>query len=756
MTQYDVNLRDYWRIIRKRKWVVLLIVASVVTFSYCFAVFKEPKPLYKASSAIKIESRSKLAGGLWMPPEDISTHAYTVTSYPVLLMAAKKMGDIPQDVDMDNAFSSKAHITVLQNLKSMINANQEPGTNIINIAAIDADQEKAAILANAVATAYQSYDIAQGNEKIDETRAFVEKQMVRTLSDLKQAEIELRQFKEEHGIFSIDTQTRDLLRRLSDVRKDQDTVADEKSWIEKLLSLYQEGTPESYETIAELLFPGGKDDTLFPTLQNRFEDLRLERRELLLRYTAEHPQVRAIEGKIRIVIDEASKQLQTRREHLLKQEKKLAEREQELMRQSNQLPESSQELAKLQRKVDLADKLYSQLQEKHQNLLIQASGTMAEVSIVKRAIIPSAPFNIPSKILIMFTGLIVGLIIGLAGAFGLEVFDTSMGTIEDLEGLLKVPVLGVIPSMFLDRKDGRLGREAMTHENADLIVHFDPKSLAAEAFRTLRTNLQFLKLEKEIKSFIVTSSYLQEGKTLNCVNLAVSLAQNGSKVLLVEADLRRSVIHKIFGLNREPGLTDYILENCDVDEIINTITDIMVGELDIDDVLRTPGLDNLHVVTAGTKHQNPSEILNADRFKAFIQTVYADYDYILFDVPPALPVADASQMASLVDGVILVYTAGRIARGVLKRAKDMLETVHANVVGVILNSVRPEIGPEYLKYHSKYYYSEADELHAKHHRSTGMGQANDLTSLISQNKAAAGAVLLVVLLLLISLFWNIS
>jgi capsular exopolysaccharide synthesis family protein len=332
-----------------------------------------------------------------------------------------------------------------------------------------------------------------------------------------------------------------------------------------------------------------------------------------------------------------------------------------------------------------------------------------------------------------------------------------MGTIEDLEGLLKVPVLGVIPSMFLEKKETRQDAEAGEEGNADLIVHYDPKSLAAEAFRTLRTNLLFLSLEKKSKSFIVTSSYLHEGKTLNCVNLAISLAQNGQKVLLVEADLRRSAIHKIFGLNREPGLTDYVMGNYRIEEVTNTISDIMVGELGIDDILKTPGLDNLHVITAGTKPENPSEILNSEQFRAFVRTVYPEYDFIIIDVPPALPVADASQVATLVDGVILVYTAGRIARSVLKRAKDMLEAVHANVVGVILNSVRPEVGPEYLKYHSKYYYSESDGLNDKSHRSTtSKDQFNALTSLVSRNKAVAGAVALVVLLLLIGLFWDLS
>jgi capsular exopolysaccharide synthesis family protein len=210
-------------------------------------------------------------------------------------------------------------------------------------------------------------------------------------------------------------------------------------------------------------------------------------------------------------------------------------------------------------------------------------------------------------------------------------------------------------------------------------------------------------------------------------------------------------------LNREPGLTDYVMDNCGIEEITNTISDIMTGDLEIDDVLKTPGLDNLHVITAGTKPENPSEILNSEQFKVFVRTVYPNYDFIIIDVPPALPVADASQVATLVDGVILVYTAGRIARSVLKRAKDMLTAVNANVVGVILNSVRPEIGPEYLKYHSKYYYSEAEAMTPRDHRPlTRANQFGALADFASRNKAVAGAAALVVLLLLMGLLWNLS
>jgi len=301
----------------------------------------------------------------------------------------------------------------------------------------------------------------------------------------------------------------------------------------------------------------------------------------------------------------------------------------------------------------------------------------------------------------------MGLILGVVLAFGVEVFDTSMGTIEDVEESLQVPVLGVIP--YLGKEDKTEKGVTEKVRARDLIAHYDPKSLAAEAFRSLRTNLQFMSLEIKGKSFLITSSFVQEGKTLNVVNLALSVAQTGDKVLLIEADLRKPLIHKNFGLAKEPGLTDYVLGNYDWEEVINNISDVMLGDFELDEILRTPGLDNLHILTAGTRPPNPTEILSSDRFREFLKEVRQQFDYIFIDAPPILPVADATEIAPLVDGVVLVYTVGRIGRGVLKRAKSTLDNVDAKVLGIILNNVKPEVGPDYFRYHAQYYYKPAEE-----------------------------------------------
>jgi capsular exopolysaccharide synthesis family protein len=291
--------------------------------------------------------------------------------------------------------------------------------------------------------------------------------------------------------------------------------------------------------------------------------------------------------------------------------------------------------------------------------------------------------------------------------FVAETLDTSIGTIEDVESLLQVPVLGVIP--YWEKEEGMRGAARLGRRN-DLVTHFDPKSLAAEAFRSLRTNLQFVGLDREGKSFLITSSFVQEGKTANVANLALSMAQAGDKVLLVEGDLRKPLIHKMFGIDKAPGLTDYVLGNYDWKEIVTTITDVMLGQFQIEEILKTPGMDNLHIVTAGTNPPNPSEILRSSRFKAFLAEAYEIYDFIFIDAPPVLPVADATEIGNLCDGVILVYKVGAIARGILNRAKMSLDNVGAKVVGVILNNVKPEVGPDYFKYHAHYYYGQSGEM----------------------------------------------
>jgi len=690
------------------------MVIMVGIFSYGFAKLKEPTPLYSTSAAVKIERLTNLAailtGNFWAQGENLVTHAYIVTSYPVMVETAKALGLLKKEMPLDEIRKSKKDLAIIKGLQSKVEAIREEGTNIINITAVSRKPTEAAQIANTVARSYKAYNIQEKNRKTTETKAFIEEQLSKTHQDLKAAENKLQSFREGYALISMDAQTHNILTRLNNTEIEYDKIRKQQDEIETQFRFFKKSTTDGEMSTDRLQFSPDPDSPLY-SLRSKLGDLLIERETLRMNFTDEHPKVIGINDQIRAIIKELRSEMQVLLGKLEAREKDLDVQLDKLRNQSMGLPEKALQLVRLQREVTMLEALYSNLKTKYQETLITESGRIEEVSIVRPALIPSSPFNIPSKTMIVMTGVIMGLIIGMIFAFGFEVFDTSMGTIEDVEDLLQVPVLGVIPFMGKDEKVKKGVRKKLSAKDRkiDLIAHYDPKSLPAEAFRTLRSNLEFMRVDKKSKSFLVTSAFVQEGKTFNVVNLALSMAQAGKKVLLVEADLRKPVIHKMFGLNRIPGLTDHILGNYAWQEIRHTITDVMLGDFELEEILRTPGLDNLNIIPAGTNPPNPTEILRSERFKTFLKEAHVKYDMVFIDAPPILPVADATEVATLVDGVLVVYTVGKIGRGVLKRAKTSLDNVGGKVVGVILNNVKPEAGPDYFKYHTQYYYGHEKE-----------------------------------------------
>lgn len=714
MAQYDVDLRDYWRILKKRKVIVILMVCLVGLSSYGFAKLKEPLPLFETGASVKIERTNNMAGYLtgffWDETENIVTQAFIITSFPVLVHTAKITGMLPNEISEEEIRNTKSYLAVIQRLKSMVKADQEQGTRIVNIKVISSDNQEAAFIANSVAKAYRKYNILERNRQTFETKVFIEKQLELTSRHLRKAEEKLRLFKEDYDVISLDAQTLDTLNKLSRVETEHDQAQREKNEILAQVKLLEKSSDSS--EYLKGAFTADIKSGQVQELSRKLSDFALKRNALLFDFTEKHPQVVEVSGQIKNVLGEIEKELNSILNNLRKREADLYQKKLQLQKQNQAIPDKALQLQRLQREVGLQEALYSQLKTKYQEVLIQESGKIEEVIIIRPALVPLVPINIPSKLMIVFTGIVMGLMIGVIFTFVAETLDTSIGTIEDVENLLGVPVQGLIPVLGADQRDRTQSGRDVSEKGVSryLITHYEPKSLVAEAFRSLRTNLQFLGKDKKEKTILVTSSFVQEGKTFNVVNIALSMAQAGEKVLLVEADLRRPTIHSTFGLSKEPGLTDYVLGNYHWKEIVNTITDVMLGDFEIDDILKTQGLDNLHVITAGTNPLNPFEILRSTRFREFLDEAYNEYSFIFFDSPPIMPVADATEIAPLLDGVILVYKVGKIGRGVLKRAKMALDNVNAKVLGVVLNNVRPEVGPDYFKYQTQYYYESPQQI----------------------------------------------
>ncbi|HWU37071.1 MAG TPA: polysaccharide biosynthesis tyrosine autokinase, partial [Candidatus Acidoferrum sp.] len=332
------------------------------------------------------------------------------------------------------------------------------------------------------------------------------------------------------------------------------------------------------------------------------------------------------------------------------------------------------------------------LRTRFQEVQIKEKEQVQEVSLVRPAIEPGQPINPAQTSGKAIVGILIGLTVGLILAFVLESLDTSIGTIQDVESYLEVPVLGLIPNID-PAKDAALARgeedsEALGNMRPFLITLLSPRSTIAEAYRSLRTNIEFLSLEKNLKTICMTSASLMEGKTTTAINLGVTLTHMGKKVLLVEADLRKPFIHHAFGIERDPGLAEVIVGNKDWRDCLRTVADLMLGPLGVENVTAVPNIDKLSILTSGAPPPNPTEFLNSQRMTDLIHAFRQEFDVVIFDCPPILPVTDAAILASKVDGTVIVYRVGKIARSALRRAKTLLENVKGKVLGVVLTGLR--------------------------------------------------------------------
>lgn len=217
-----------------------------------------------------------------------------------------------------------------------------------------------------------------------------------------------------------------------------------------------------------------------------------------------------------------------------------------------------------------------------------------------------------------------------------------------------------------------------------LVINGDPRSPVAESYKTLRTNIQYAGFDRTIKSLIMTSCEPSEGKSLTAANLAISLAQDGKKVLLVDCDLRKPMQRRVFNVMGMKGLTNILAENIDYKTVVNEVN-----------------VDNLSLITSGPKPPNPAEILGSSKMQDFMDEVTSDYDVVILDTPPMLPVTDATVLSRMVDGIILVVRYGQTTVDAASMVKRQFDKVGANVLGAVINDVPAD--------DSNYYYAYYDE-----------------------------------------------
>ncbi len=707
MAQYDINLREYWRILKKRKLVVSVFAIGLGLFSFFLTILKAPDPLYSSVCSIKFEKdvtfEELFASSLSNPLE---TQMTVIKSFPVLQRVAEELGLIPRGAVGEDGQLKEEVIPIIEGIQSQVEVSREEYTYILNIRVTDKEAVFARDLANAIGLAYKEYHAEEQMQRTSDALKYIREQLDTAREDLRLAEEAFNQFTHENQLISLDMQSEVLLKANQDIQnniRELDEDMRELEGIRQRLSQFIENPSGSGHD-----FYSTKASKQYQNINDTLVGLLLQKESLLEDFTPQHPEIVGIDRKI---IENARKMFLLLQLEINELERKKIDFNnglKDIDKKTSLLMDKKLEYDRLKRRVDTCNNRTVLLEAKEQEASIRRAEKPEEVTIVRQALVSTQPINPPKTAATAAMGIVIGLIVGIIVGFIVETFDTSLGAIEDVEETLGTQVLGIIPQA--DGKDIRESleerypngiKETVENQLVYLVSHFVPKSMMAESFRALRTNIHFKETEKKIKSIAVASTSPEEGKTLVTANLAMTMAQAGMKVLLVGSDLRKPVVDGLFGVDRSPGLTDVLMENHPWRDTVKTVTDMIMGHMGPEEVMMTPGLDNLHIITSGPIPPNPAELIDSEHLTNFLEEAKEEYDSILFDSPPILSTADAAILAAKVDGVLLVYRVGAVSRGLLRRSKAQLDRVHCDLMGVVLNGMKADVSPDFQDY--KYY-----------------------------------------------------
>lgn len=716
MAQYEVTLRDYWRILRRRKGIVFFTGFLLCFFSFMIASVWQPDPLYNAVAKVQISLRQNLTG-LYLQTiaynsgDEIETQRAIITSHPVLKRTGSELGMFTQATTADDS------ALVLLELYTRINTSQEGFTNIISIETTDLSRPRARDLANTVAQVYRDYDHDLKNHQAVTHRVFVEGQRGTARAALVEAEDAVRAYREKTDLISLESQVSVNLQQITGAERDGQRLQQDLGIIGDMVM-----EMESQNGISEKTLQGVsriRVGDAFVSMSRQLNSLKLERDGLLVQYTEDHPRILRLQVQIDQIGESLLGELRQRKQALRKDlatERKLLS---SLRGSYSQLPSMGLELSRLEREVAMRQQVVTALEEAYQEALIREADKVEEVTVLEWATTPTRPINPHHPLKRAIMGLLLGLILGVVFAVVAETLGTSIGTIEDVQEYTGMQVVGIVPFINVDdvraslmRRDVDVSDDRLMQRKAQLVTYFDPQSKLAETYRTLRTNIEFVTVEKGAKCLMVTSSMHFEGKSTTISNLSMTMAQLGKRTLLVDCDLRKPSIARVFGLNKEPGVTEVIVGNHAWRDVIRTVTDIVTGGMGMEDILQTQGIGNLHIITSGSIPPNPTELLNSRAMAEFIDEIKEEYDVVLIDSPPVLHVTDAAILGKKVDGTLVVCKAGEVARTSLKRSTSLLRSVEIELLGVVLNGIRAEMSSDFHDMGYNAYYAYGSEVTA--------------------------------------------
>jgi uncharacterized protein involved in exopolysaccharide biosynthesis len=524
LSQYDINFREYWRILKKRKVLVTFVTIVFSIFITCFFYFGAPTPLYTTACLIEFE-RSPALNDFYnrydpSAADDIETQITMVKSYPVFEKVVEEMGLFPQKEMKENGHLNDQVIAIIENLQAKVEVFREGVSAILMIKVTDTDPVFAQNLVNTIAQAYKETHADQLMQRNTDKLKYIVSQLADVREKLRKAEDDVNSFSQENELVAIDLQTEKLLARSEGLQTQIRKLEADKTSLDSLNARLETFIKNPFSS--DHNFYSSVADSQYQRTNDSMVGLILKRDTLLMNFTRKHPDVQAISNRIIEHTKKMSFLLQTQILDLQMMRTDLKEELKKVDRQTRVLMEKRLEFTRLKRKVDLLDEMTVLLERKNQEALIRKAEKPETINIVKPALLPTEPINSHNTVSAGVMSVFIGVILGFVIAFIVETFDTSLGAIEDVEETLGTKVLGVVPQGDIqDIQEELLKKDPETFKNYSfkhafgLISHFLPKSMISESFRALRTNIQYKDPGKKARTLAVTSSSPEEGKSMS-------------------------------------------------------------------------------------------------------------------------------------------------------------------------------------------------------------------------------------------------
>lgn len=579
--------------------------------------------------------------------------------------------------------------------------------DIIEIAYESTDRNLAREVPNAATRLFIQRRQAVKSQQARSTVAFLNDQLDTLGQQLRGYEAGLQRFREGAGVVSLDAEGEAQVKRLADFKANRDLEDAERTALAKLMAEIRRAPkdptePSPYRRL--LGFPTILRNPAATEVLRSLNEVENSRAELLTKRTPDDPDVIVLTNRIHEIEAQLHQLVAT---FLTGMSDRIASLDGVLNQFSNELkriPAKEIQLARLKRQAKVTEEIYTTLQSRMKEAQIVAAVQDPSVRVVDPAITPDKPVR-PNKPFSFLLALILGVALGGSVAFVKENLDTTIHTREELQSESgTVPVLGLIPRIR-DTSAANGARRSMWKIRmtpvatspellrSRLVAGRNPRGSASEAYRTLRTNLTFARPEKPPKTLVFTSPAPGDGKSTSSSNLAITLAQQGMRCILVDADMRRGSMHTAFDVTPRPGLSEYLLGGLSLEDVIRPVT---LAEARFD------------FIPTGTLPPNPAELLASTRMQALLEHLEGEYDAVIFDAPPLNVVTDAAIIGARTDGVILVVRAGVTDRAAVRYSFDQLKAVHARVLGCVLNDVNSrrdsyygaELAGKYYEAHS--------------------------------------------------------